>query len=50
MNITEFAEQIVFGTTLEEKLQSPGRLIYDSGEQRPHRFDSVRAPSRPRGM
>lgn len=30
MNITEFAEQIVFGTTLEEKLQRPGRLTGDS--------------------
>lgn len=30
MNITEFAEQIVFGTTLEEKLQRPGRLTNDS--------------------
>ena len=30
MNITEFAEQIVFGKTLEEKLQRPGRLTNDS--------------------
>ena len=30
MNITEFAEQIVFGTTLEEKLQRPGKLTNDS--------------------
>ena len=30
MNITEFAEQIVFGTTLEEKLGRPGRLTNDS--------------------
>lgn len=26
MNLTEFAEQVVFGTTLEEKLQTPGKL------------------------
>ena len=30
MNITEFAEQIVFGTTLEEKLQRPEKLTNDS--------------------
>ncbi len=30
MNITEFAEQIVFGTTLEEKLQRPDKLTNDS--------------------
>ena len=50
MNITQFAEQIVFGTTLEEKLQSPGRLTYDSGGQPSRRFESVRSPSRPQGM
>ena len=26
MNVTEFAEQIVFGKTLEDKLVAPGRL------------------------
>ncbi len=50
MNITQFAEQIVFATTLEEKLRSPGRLTHDSGEQRFQEFDSVRQPSRPQGM
>lgn len=30
MNITEFAERIVFGTTMEEKLKRPGRLTNDS--------------------
>ena len=50
MNITEFAEQIVFGTTLEEKLAVPGQLSYDStGSQRLNDkcFD---APGRPDGM
>ena len=50
MNITQFAEQIVFATTLEDKLRAPGRLSYDSGEQRSTEFSSVRSPSRPHGM
>ena len=29
MNVTEFAEQVVFGTTLEDKLLAPGPLTYD---------------------
>ena len=29
MNVTEFAEQIVFGETLEDKLVAPGRLARD---------------------
>lgn len=29
MNITEFAEQIVFSNSLEEKLAAPGKLSYD---------------------
>lgn len=33
MNITEFAEQVVFGTTLEEKLQRPGKLTNDSNRE-----------------
>ena len=28
MNVTEFAEQIVFGTTLKEKLAAPGDLDF----------------------
>lgn len=50
MNITEFAEQIVFGTTLEEKLQRPGKLTYDFDKLKAPRVDSLLAPSRPQGM
>ena len=50
MNITQFAEQIVFATTLEDKLRSPGRLTYDSDDRRSTEFSSVRCPSRPHGM
>ena len=53
MNITEFAEQIVFGTTLEEKLQRPGRLTNDSN--RDSKRLSVKSiasitPGRPYGL
>lgn len=50
MNITQFAEQIVFATTLDDKLRSPGKLTYDSGDRRSARFATVRCPSRPKGM
>ncbi|MDA8563275.1 ferritin-like domain-containing protein [Mariniblastus sp.] len=50
MNITQFAEQIVFATTLEDKLRAPGRLTYGSEARRSAEFSSVRCPSRPHGM
>ncbi len=49
MNITEFAEQIVFGKTLEDKLLIPGRLSLDSRAARPE-FGSLISPGRPKGM
>ena len=51
MNITEFAEQVVFGTTLEEKLQRPGRLTNDSKRDRlTKRSLSKIIPGRPYGL
>lgn len=50
MNITEFAEQIVFGTTLAEKLASPGRLSPDSGASQRKAFETIPAPGRPDGL
>jgi len=47
MNITEFAEQIVFGKTLEEKLASPGRLAIDPNRKP---IGRVAAPGRPYGL
>lgn len=47
MNVTEFAEQIVFGTTLEDKLRRPGRLTYDVGSGSAPNVDSVVSPGRP---
>ncbi len=48
MNVTELAEQIVFGTTIEDKLAVPGRLSFDA-------FDgpdvsSLGSPCRPVGL
>ena len=53
MNITEFAEQIVFGTTLEEKLQRPGRLTNDSNRDAKRlsaKAISSITPGRPYGL
>lgn len=47
MNITEFAEQIVFGKTLEEKLAAPGRLSIDPNRKP---IGTVTAPGRPYGL
>lgn len=49
MNVIEFAEQIVFGTTLEEKLMVPGKLSY-SRSAKALQVDSLVAPCRPRGL
>jgi uncharacterized ferritin-like protein (DUF455 family) len=48
MNITEFAEQIVFSNSLEEKLASPGKLSFDrtSSAKLPS-SQSLRTPGRP---
>ena len=53
MNITEFAEQIVFGTTLEEKLQRPGKLTNDSNRNSKRlssRSIASITPGRPYGL
>ena len=53
MNVTEFAEQIVFGKTLEDKLLDPGQLTHDAGyRDRPGRpcVESLVSPQRPVGL
>ena len=47
MNVTEFAEQIVFGKTLEEKLAAPGRLSIDPNRKP---VGEIVAPGRPYGL
>ena len=48
MDVTEFAEQIVFGTSLEEKLQRPGKLTFGTSVS----VDVQRlvTPGRPNGL
>ena len=50
MNITQFAEQIVFGTTLAEKLAAPGRLSSDRNTGQRRAFEKIAAPGRPYGL
>ena len=50
MNITEFAEQIVFGKTLAEKLASPGRLSIDPNRKQRKPVGEIAAPGRPYGL
>lgn len=50
MNITEFAEQIVFGKTLEEKLAAPGRLSIDPNRKHRKPIGAIAAPGRPYGL
>jgi uncharacterized ferritin-like protein (DUF455 family) len=48
MNITEFAEQIVFSNSLEEKLAPPGKLSFDRNPSAKLPSEkSLRAPGRP---
>ena len=49
MNITEFAEQIVFGTTLEDKLAVPGKLSFGPYPNAPG-VESLIVPGRPDGL
>ena len=49
MNITQFAEQIVFGKTLEDKLLVPGKLTHDLDYRGPN-VESLLAPGRPGGL
>lgn len=50
MNITEFAEQIVFGKTLEDKLLVPGRLTHDGNVANRPDVSSLVSPSRMVGL
>ena len=50
MNITEFAEQIVFGNTLEDKLVAPGRLTHDQDLRIRPNVRSLVSPGRPVGL
>jgi len=50
MNLTEFAEQIVFGTTLEDKLLVPGKLTDDALPRQSPQVASLASPARPIGM
>ena len=49
MNITEFAEQIVFGTTLEDKLAVPGKLSFGPYPNAPG-VETLIVPGRPDGL
>lgn len=48
MDVTEFAEQIVFGTSLEEKLQRPGKLTF--GTKGSIDVQRLVTPGRPDGL
>ena len=50
MNVSEFAEQIVFGNTLEEKLVAPGRLTCDGDVRNRPDVRSLVSPGRPVGL
>ena len=50
MNVTEFAEQIVFGNTLEDKLVAPGRLTRDGDVRNRPDVRSLVSPGRPVGL
>jgi len=50
MNVTQFAEQIVFGKTLEDKLLVPGKLTHDLNYRGRPNVESLLAPGRPAGL
>ena len=50
MNVTEFAEQIVFGKTLEDKLIVPGKLTHDGNVRNRPDVRSLVSPGRPVGL
>ncbi len=50
MNVTEFAEQIVFGKTLEEKLQPPGKLSIDPNRHSRSPLETLATPGRPQDL
>ncbi len=47
MNVTEFAEQIVFGKTIEDKLISPGQITQDKAGAKLPTVRSLASPGRP---
>ena len=49
MNVNEFAEQIVFGKTLEDKLLVPGKLSHGPNLRAPN-VASILTPGRPGGL
>lgn len=50
MNVTEFAEQVVFGTTLEDKLLIPGKLTHHASRDLGPQIANIVAPGRPQGL
>jgi uncharacterized ferritin-like protein (DUF455 family) len=50
MNVTEFAERVVFGSTLEEKLLDPGQLTSAIATPSSRLVDSIASPGRPAGL
>lgn len=50
MNVTEFAEQVVFGTRLEDKLTSPGSLLDDADARPSFDVKLLISPGRPVGL
>ena len=50
MNVTEFAEQIVFGKSLEEKLQAPGKLSIDPNRHTRSPLAALPTPGRPQDL
>ena len=49
MNVSEFAEQIVFGTTLEDKLAVPEKLSFAPYANTP-KVEKLIVPGRPSGL
>ncbi|MFC1759672.1 DUF455 family protein [Planctomycetota bacterium] len=50
MNVNEFAERIVFATTLDEKLAGPGELSFSADENRVPKVGAIAMPGRPVGL
>ena len=50
MNVTEFAQQIVFAKTLEEKLQAPGKLSIDPDRHSRSPLSALAMPGRPQDL
>ena len=50
MNISQFAERILFSTSLEDKLLAPEVLTYDLSARQIRNLDQLSSPHRPVGM